>query len=91
MAKTFSSLGMETSLNVSLIPPNGTQHFFLSVTSAYFYSNELLQLIQADDQHLINFEDVVSGFLDDKMTTPEDRLAFADYLAGMSSALREQS
>ena len=80
MVKTFSISGDATSLVVQILPPGSVKDIYLSVSSEYFYSDEMTQVLKANDQHLVKLNDLITEYINNEITREEDKSALRDMM-----------
>jgi len=89
MAKSFSNIGTNLFLDVSLMPffPDGSKPS-ISITPPNFPNQKLIDFIKSEDQQLIELEDIIDEFIEE-YASKEDRLNMAEYLELMADKIRK--
>ena len=90
MAKSFSNIGTNLFLYVSLMPffPNGKKPS-IAIASPNFPNKKLIDFIKSEDQQLIELEDIVDEFIEEHDS--EDRLKMAEYLELLAHKIRRRT
>jgi|GEM_PF-3290994 hypothetical protein len=88
MVKSFSNIGTNLFLNVSLMPfsPDGSKPS-ISITPPNFPNEKLIDFIKSEDQQLIKLEDIIDEFIEEYVSN-EDRLKMAEYLELLADKIR---